>query len=857
MVGLTRISALHRIFAWGCSHGLRRRKRSSRCVELPDVTRATQPSKTLDRWGASSVRATLLIAALILLTRGSFGWAASSRVVVEEDNVRLSQILRSPSLLGKWRQSYSPGLSVFSVREAALQEPEKTLLLTQLGERSLRAAANPGGALRLSRLIQAMPRLGRLVLASHDPYWLEFNPSSDPILQRGDAIQLSPRPEFVTVLLGSGEACHVGHRPTALVVDYVKACNERFPGSLRWVPLSSTETFWLVQPSGRVTAFDESAWLDPTQQSPAAGAWIWAPSTSDGFTAEFSSNIANLMASQGPAGPSALLGVSLPLVELKISDLEARPPALQSTSNDWGTLGYLQMPSARIQEGAIRFGFSKALPYTRYNLMLSPLPWLEFGFRYSITDNRRYSPYATFSTIDHTDKSIDAKFRLLQEGPWLPEVAVGLVDGGGTGLFTSEYVVASKRVGDFDLSLGAGFGYLAGSSGRDNPFTFLGSKFKARQLSAVGEGGTPALDSWFTGPMGLFAGLQWRSPVRNLFVKAEIDSNDYQREPQGNNQPHRSPLNMALVYKPYDWTEFSLGWERGDVIQLGLALSLGASGPAPRKTMDPPPSQWVQGESERGRLGLASGLSQVTLWGVESVSVLGETAYVRLVGVGGYFEERLDRANQFLHLALPATVSEIVYQVVPAGLPLAEVRVNRGALASSLERYRSPREDRIEPVARVSAGVSTNPRSGVDWAWSNLRFSPGLHYGHVLGGPNAFWLYRVSAAGHLRWQPRDDTWFQGRALYRMIDNMDSYQNNSFSLLPKVRTNLRDYHLESRFTLPVMQLTHVGQVTPLGGGHFYSIYGGYLERMFGGLGAEYLYRPIGGSMAFGLDMNRVG
>lgn len=43
---------------------------------------------------------------------------------------------------------------------------------------------------------------------------------------------------------------------------------------------------------------------------------------------------------------------------------------------------------------------------------------------------------------------------------------------------------------------------------------------------------------------------------------------------------------------------------------------------------------------------------------------------------------------------------------------------------------------------------------------------------------------------------------------------------------------------------------------LGNGFYGQVYGGYLETMFGGAGAEVLYRPLDSNWAFGLDANYV-
>ena len=76
---------------------------------------------------------------------------------------------------------------------------------------------------------------------------------------------------------------------------------------------------------------------------------------------------------------------------------------------------------------------------------------------------------------------------------------------------------------------------------------------------------------------------------------------------------------------------------------------------------------------------------------------------------------------------------------------------------------------------------------------------------------------------------------------------------STSSVPRVRTLQREFITSSRVTMPLLQLTQVGD---LGGGHYVSAYGGMLEYMYGGVGSEWLYRPWHGRLAWGVDVNHV-
>ena len=72
----------------------------------------------------------------------------------------------------------------------------------------------------------------------------------------------------------------------------------------------------------------------------------------------------------------------------------------------------------------------------------------------------------------YKDKGIDFKIRLWDETYYRPQVALGFQDFGGTGLFSSEYLVGSKQWGDFDFTLGMAWGYLGQGGGLTNPATW-------------------------------------------------------------------------------------------------------------------------------------------------------------------------------------------------------------------------------------------------------------------------------------------------------------------------------------------------------------------------------------------------
>ncbi len=105
-------------------------------------------------------------------------------------------------------------------------------------------------------------------------------------------------------------------------------------------------------------------------------------------------------------------------------------------------------------------------------------PWLETTLRYTDVRTRQYSSVEAFSGDQtYKDKAFDLKLRLWEESYWLPQVAIGARDIGGTGLFDAEYLVASKAWGPFDFTLGLGWGYLGTSGNVKNPLCSASDKY--------------------------------------------------------------------------------------------------------------------------------------------------------------------------------------------------------------------------------------------------------------------------------------------------------------------------------------------------------------------------------------------
>ena len=260
------------------------------------------------------------------------------------------------------------------------------------------------------------------------------------------------------------------------------------------------------------------------------------------------------------------------------------------SSSDWGGIGLLQMRTARFgPDGLFNVGFSQVFPYKRFFINVHIFPRLEATFRYTEVTNLLYSGSPSFSGFQSLkDRGADLKFLLVGERDWIPAIAIGLQDSLGTGLFAGEYLVASKRYYDFDFHFGLGWGYPGSKGNIQNPMLILGDRFERRGGYTSG-GGIPSYGTWLTGgTVGMFGGVEYRTPWEGLTLKLEYDGHDYSQEPRSNNQPSATPFNFGVNFRPYPWIDLALALERGNKAMLRVSLRTDFQNAGVTK-FDPPP----------------------------------------------------------------------------------------------------------------------------------------------------------------------------------------------------------------------------------------------------------------------------
>lgn len=563
----------------------------------------------------------------------------------------------------------------------------------------------------------------------------------------------------------------------------------------------------------------------------------------------------------------AAAALTLILHPVAMADTSLTPFVPTPSQSDFGGTGLLQMPSARMnKEGEFSLNYFDTDEYRRYSLSLQLFPWLETTIRYADVRTRLYSPNPNFSgTQTLKDKGIDAKVRLLKERQWLPELSVGARDLGGTGLFASEFVAASKHVGPLDFTLGMGWGYLGTRDNIKNPLCSASDRFCERPGGTSGTGGKVDFDKMFRGPAALFGGVEYQTPWQPLRLKVEYDSNNYKNDAAARGNAPKievsTPINAGLVYRAFDWLDVHAGYERGNTFGFGFTMRTNFNELTPSWNDVPHPEYEAekvpaagQADWEKLRTDLAVNA------GYRDASMHLDKDQLIIKAEQGKYRDRTEaheRAAVLLANQVPSDVKQVRLVEHKKNLEISEQTLDMKALreVTNNEYIGASLGDAMteqEPTMRYQGNSLIESDE-----WYRFGVSPLLQ--QSIGGPESFYMYQVGLLGDVE-ADLNDQWLASAGVYinlfdnynKLDEDYNGYKNN-VPTLPQVRTLTRKYIKDTPVRMQNLQLTWMDRVAP---NWYTQAYGGYLELMFAGVGGEVLYRPRNNDWAIGANINRV-
>jgi hypothetical protein len=558
--------------------------------------------------------------------------------------------------------------------------------------------------------------------------------------------------------------------------------------------------------------------------------------------------------------PFTLSLLTLALVSAKVHAASTdnwQQPASGVSQAAHGGVGLIQTPTARMAPaGNLSMNYTDNEEYRLWSVSIQLFDWMESTVRYADVRTQLYSDDPDFSgNQTYKDKGIDVKFRLLKESTYLPQVALGIRDFGGTGLFESEYLTLSKKWHNLDFHLGIGWGYLGQGGNINNPFCQLRDSFCQRPDGFGGQGGKVDYDQFFKGPASVFAGIEYQTPWQPLRLKLEYEGNDYQQDFAGALQQD-SNWNLGAVYR---WGNFNfdLNYQRGNTVGFGVHYALNLHDIRQHKVK--PPLRTIAPTLNRTEITDRDALPKALLY--EAGFAL-QTAHMtdnEFIIYGQQLayrdhDEAIERIGRVLATEVPANISR--YRVVnyAGNLPAVETVIEAQPFIAAA-RYESLQSEVKSTYVRQAPAAQTMAYTAMP---SQRGFFAGseMFWIQTFGNPEAFYMYQAGVFANAGYRISDNLMINSTAKVTLLENFDKFNytvDSQQTPLPRVRTYMREYVTGSVLSMENLYLQWQDQIAP---DIYAQAYGGYLETMFGGVGGEVLYRPVDSNFAIGFDINYV-
>ena len=537
------------------------------------------------------------------------------------------------------------------------------------------------------------------------------------------------------------------------------------------------------------------------------------------------------------------------------------PSTIPDYSN-YGTLGLIQMPTARFsEEGTLAFSWTHNEPYLRGSVIAYPFDWFEASYQYADINNALYSPVKEFSGSQTLkDKSFDAKFRLFSESNLFPQVALGLRDLAGTSVFSAEYIVASKLINNFDITFGIGWGNLNGNK-IDNPLKNISDSFAERSGPLSG-GGQFSTGSYFSGDAGYFGGIEYFIPkFHGARIKLELDGTNYQTEgPLPVSQDEK--FNISYVHPLSKNFFIKASYVKGNTLSFGFSYRapLGRKNPFTKKqdkmkeVENTEAIKQVTSKSDQNLYRASLLYLSQRNFALQSADIKNDE--LKVAYAQSKYRTQAIAAGRVLRILddiAPETIRSIEVSEINGGMGMYTISANRSSLSRSKD-FQDP--SIILPTASVKSLVYD--RSDYEFKptikYPKLFYNIGPDIKSQIGGPDGFYFGDLRITAYSELLLNRDLSFITVLSQGITNNFSNLKLPSDSIIPHVRTDIVDYLKEgSGFTIRRMQLNYFKN--PLEDLYFkFSV--GIFESMFAGFGFEALYRPFSGDMAVGVDAWRV-
>jgi hypothetical protein len=529
------------------------------------------------------------------------------------------------------------------------------------------------------------------------------------------------------------------------------------------------------------------------------------------------------------------------------------PQQVNGSYNSLAATGLIQLPTADLKKSGIvgvTIGNSSLNKYA--SIIASPFDWLEASFYYHRPRDTKY-----IKVGNYLDKGFNIK--IVKRFSNI-SIAMGIDDIAGTGIFTKEYLVGTLYAQGFNLTLGIGTGELS----RDHPYKNPMPGFKERPANIFtpdrNTGSEVDINRIFKGPIGIFGGLEYAfKDIKGLTLKIESNPFDYKKFMAGGSPTDKSKsarikskdFNIGLSYKFLEHYNLSLSQIKGNSYDLVLSRSFNLAKKSSKrhhKTI----KKYSQVKDVRLAFyqDLLRNLEQDELY-LQSADLNDGNLKVAVVN------------NQY---NIPQDLFMRTHQIATEISKLRKIEVSQIDLTHIVSGIETGiiSAPSSHPLNRNKPGkvtISQAKNETQDHEFQTVLNFPEFYYSikpsfnYRYADPTRFFAGGIDLMinSEIKFSPSFYTTANfSYQLYNSFERLRYYPDSPY--LPHVRTDVVKY-LNNRPDLYLNNL-QIDKITKLKKNHYFKLSAGMYEMMFGGFGAEYLWKPFYENYSVGINLYRV-
>ena len=475
------------------------------------------------------------------------------------------------------------------------------------------------------------------------------------------------------------------------------------------------------------------------------------------------------------------------------------------------------MPTARFYEES-SFGVTlyDGTPDQKITFTSFPYDWLEASLFYTNIQDR---PYEGFEYQDYKDKGFNFRLRLREEDTF-PAIAIGINDIAGTGLYSSEYIVGTYGLRNFDLHFGLGWGNLNGSrESFKNPLGYIDDRFYDRPLETEDKGGQFQPSRYFSGySASPFFGLSY-ALNKKILLKAEYDST--LTPGKINYEEAKSDISLGIEYAINDNFSIGISSERGNYFSLKFLYKNNSKKAKPVYKYKP--ARQIDESTKYERL-----IKNIENNGI-GVNKIIETE--DSIGI---------ELTQFIHPNLDIVEEIIKSASADAGIKKELKKEYRVADLKGISEY--------DDVFAKNAKLIYERKKA-----KSFRTDTKISVRPFIASREEFFKAALLLENDSEYVIRDNLFFTSNLKYSLWDNFDDLRFPPRNTYPaQVRSDVKDY-LKAFNDGIVIGRAQFDFLQTIKKDHHFMATAGILEEMFLGAGFEYLFFKEDSNYALGFEV----